>query len=196
MERAMTSTHSNSTISTRIAATTAVFLVMLMVAACSTDKPLPDFGSIDFRETRYQDVSALRSFRDCRSQAVELDGQARASGDPARYLSSAELLERCDGDLGSDAAMVPEDERMRAYGLSIQNYIKGGDAGAARRRLERFKQLFAGKDLYYPDGASFRSTMEMLLGQRESRDFGQYSMLNVSATLKDEMRRIQYWKHN
>ena len=26
--------------------------------------------------------------------------------------------------------------------------------------------------------------------------FGQYATLNVSASLKDEMRRIQYWKHN
>ena len=56
-------------------------------------------------------------------------------------------------------SVVPEDERMRAYGLSIQNYIKGGDAGAARRRLEGYKQVFSGKDLYYPDGSSFRSTI-------------------------------------
>ena len=192
----MTNTHSNSTFWTRKTAIPALFLAMLTLVACSTEKKLPEFGSIGFRETRFQDVSALRGFRDCRDQAFALDSQARDSGDPARYLSSAELLERCDQELGSDAAMVPEDERMRAYGLSIQNYIKGSDAGAARRRLERFKQLFAGKDLYYADGSSFRSTMEMLLGQHESRNLGQYSMFNVSMTLKDEMRRVQYWKHN
>lgn len=192
----MTKSHSKGTVRTRLAAAPALLLAMLAAAACSTEPKLPDFGSIDFRETRYQDVAALRDFRDCRDQAVELDSQARASGDPARYLSSAELLERCDLDLGSDASMIPEDERMRAHGLGIQNYIKGGDAGAARRRLERFKQLYAGKDLYYADGSSFRSTMEVLLGQRQERDFGRYSMLNVSTALKDEMRRIQYWKHN
>ena len=192
----MTDTHSNSTIQTRMISVPALFLAMLTLVACSTEKELPDFGSIDFRETRFQDVSALRGFHDCRDQAFQLDSQARASGDPARYLSSAELLERCDLELGSDAAMVPEDERMRAYGLSIQNYIKGGDSAAARRRLERFKQAFPSKDLYYADGSSFRSTMEVLLGQREPRDFGQYSMLNVGTTLKDEMRRIQYWKRN
>ena len=69
-------------------------------------------------------------------------------------------------------------------------------AGSASRRLERFKQIYADKDLYYPDGSSFRSTMEVLLGQREERDYGRYSMLNVSTTLKDEMRRLEYWKHN
>ncbi len=192
----MTNTHSNSANRIRMAVAPALLLSLLMVSACSTDQKLPDFGGISFRESRYQDVAALRDFRDCRDQAVELDSQARTSGEPARYVSSAELLERCDVDLGSDASTVPEDERMRAYGLSIQNYVKGGDAAAARRRLERFKQLFPGKDLYYADGASFRATMEVLLGQKEPRDFGQYSMLNVSTGLKDEMRRIQYWKHN
>lgn len=192
----MAKTHSNATVRARLAAVPALLLAMLAVTACSTQPKLPDFGSIDFRETRYQDVAALRDFRDCRDQAVELDSQARASGDPARYLSSAELLERCDHDLGPDVAVVPEDERMRAHGLGIQNYIKGGDAGAARHRLERFKQLYPGKDLYYADGSSFRTTMEVLLGHHEERDFGRYSMLNVSTALKGEMRRIQYWKHN
>jgi hypothetical protein len=192
----MIKTLANTKVRTRTAVTPALFLAMLTLVACSTDKKLPDFGSIDFREDRYQDVAALRDFRDCRDQAVELDSQARASGDPARYLSSAELLERCDVALGTDASMVPEDERMRAHGLGIQNYIKGSDAGGARRRLERFRQLYSGKDLYYADGSSFRSTMEVLLGQRESREYGRYSLLNVSLTLKDEMRRIEYWKHN
>ncbi len=192
----MANSNSNTTVRSKLTAACTLLLAMLTVTACSTEPKMPDFGSIDFRETRYQDVAALQDFRDCRDQAVELDGQARASGDPARYLSSAELLERCETDLGPDASVVPEDERMRAHGLSIQNYIKGGDADAARRRLERFKQQFPGKDLYYADGSSFRSTMEVLLGQHEERDFGRYSMLNVGTALKDEMRRIQYWKHN
>ncbi len=192
----MTDYHSNATVWTRVTAVSALLLAMLTAGACSTDPKLPDFGSIDFRESRYQDVTVLHDFRDCRDQAVQLDSQARTSGDPARYLSSAELLERCDLDLGPDASVVPEDERMRAHGLGIQNYIKGGDAGAARRRLERFKQLYPGKDLYYADGSSFRTTMEVLLGHHEERDFGRYSLLNVSTALKGEMRRIQYWKHN
>ncbi len=192
----MAKSHSNALVRIRLAAIPALLLASLAAAACSTEPKLPEFGSIDFRETRYQDVAVLRDFRDCRDQAVELDSQARTSGDPARYLSSAELLERCDRDLGPDASVVPEDERMRAIGLVIQNYIKGGDAGAARRELARFKQLFPGKDIYYADGASFRTTMEVLLGQHEERDFGRYSVLNVSTALKGEMRRIQYWKHN
>ncbi len=177
-------------------ATIALIFAALAITGCATEEELPDFGSIDFRETRYQDVATLNGFRDCRDQAVALDGLARASSDVGRYLSSAELLERCERDLGPDAEMVPDDERMRAQGLSIQNYIKGGDTDSARRQLVSFKQNFPDKDLYYADGASFRTTMEVLLGQHESRDFGPYSMLNVSTVLKDEMRRVEYWKHN
>ena len=133
MERAMTSTHSNSTISTRIAATTAVFLVMLMVAACSTDKPLPDFGSIDFRETRYQDVSALRSFRDCRSQAVELDGQARVDVVDQQRAVGVELDERAH----PRRVVEGEDERRAIEeGGVVRRREAGGpeqDHQAARR---------------------------------------------------------------
>ncbi len=168
---------------------------MALLGACSMNQTLPDFEGITFREDRYQDITAMRSFQSCRDEAVDLDAQARTSGDPARYLASARLLERCESDLGSDASTVSADERMRAYGLTVQNFIKGGDAGSARRNLERFKQAFPDKDLYYPDGSSFRETMEVLLGQRDPTDFGQYATLNVSSTLKDEMRRVEYWKH-
>ncbi len=166
------------------------------LSACSMTPSLPDFDSITFREERYQDLSAMRGFQSCRDEAVDLDTQARTSGDPARYLASARLLERCGSDLGPDASTVSDDERMRAYALTVQNYLKGGDAGSARRNLERFKQAFPDRDLYYPDGSSFRETMEVLLGQRDPTDFGQYATLNVSSALKDEMRRVEYWKHN
>lgn len=169
---------------------------LAVLAACGMKQSLPDFDGITFREDRYQDITAMRTFQSCRDEAVGMDEQARSSGDPARYLASARLLERCESDLGADASTVSADERMRAYGLTVQNYIKGGDAGSARRNLERFKQTFPDKDLYYPDGSSFRETMEVLLGHRDPKDFGQYATINVSSALKDEMRRLEYWKHN
>ena len=85
---------------------------------------------------------------------------------------------------------------MRAYGLSVQNYLKGGDAASARRNLDRMRQAFPDSDLYYADGSSFRETMGALLGQADSKDFGQFAVLNVSGPLKDEMRRMDYWKQN
>ena len=137
----------------------------------------------------------MRKFRPCVISG-DAGTKLRTSGDSARYLASARLLERCESELGPDVAGVSKEARMRAYGLTIQNYIKGGDSASARANLDRFKQTFPDRDLYYPDGSSFRETMEVLLGQRDALEFGQFATLNVSTRLKDEMRRVGYWKHN
>ena len=70
------------------------------------------------------------------------------------------------------------------------------DASSARENLEAFKRAFPDKDLYYADGSSFRETMGVLLGQADSKDFGQFAVLNVGRPLKDEMRRMDHWKRN
>ncbi len=192
----MMTTHGKTGARRRLARWLAVVLAPIALAACGMNQSAGEFGGIGFREARYQEVSAMRGFRQCRDEALQLDAQARSSGDSGRYLASARLLERCESDLGPEAAGISSEERMRAYGLTIQNYIKGGDPASASENLDRFKQAFPRRDLYYADGSSFRETMEVLLGRRDPRDFGQYATLNVSASLKDEMRRIHYWKHN
>ena len=55
---------------------------------------------------------------------------------------------------------------------------------------------FPGKDLFFDDGTSFIETMSALLGRESGHSFGPYSMLNVNAGLKSEMRRVNYWKNN
>ena len=167
---------------------------LALLAGCSSDKASYDPGGIGFHEARYAEVSAMRDFRGCFDEALGLDSQARSSGDLGRYLASARVLENCESNLGPEANGVSQEERMRAYGLTIQNYLKGGDTAAARRNLERFRQAFPDNDLYYADGASFRATMEVLLGQRDTKEFGQFAVLNVSGALKDEMRRLHHWK--
>ncbi|MDX1400624.1 MAG: hypothetical protein R3245_01770 [Kiloniellales bacterium] len=171
-----------------------VFISGALLAGCSMNRATQDTSGIGFREARYADVSAMRDFRSCQDEAIELDRQARSSGDSARYLASARLLERCEAELGPDVAGISKEERMRGYGLTILNYLKGGDAASARRNLERYRQAFPDNDLYYADGSSFRETMETVLGQRDDKEYGQFALLNVSAELKDEMRRMTYWK--
>ena len=169
--------------------------VTLTVSACNVTSGRPAGEGIGFHETRYEEVAAMRDYRKCRDEGLELDRLARASGDRTKYLASARLLEKCESELGPEAAGVARDERMRAYGLSILNFLRGGDMAAARNNLQRYTQTFAENDLYFADGSSFRETMQALLGQRDDRDFGQFSMLNVNRDLKEEMRRIQYWNH-
>ncbi len=167
---------------------------LALLAGCSTDKATFDPGGIGFHEARYAEISAMRDFRSCFDEALKLDSQARGGGDLGRYLASARVSEGCEADLGPDANGVSQEERMRAYGLTVQNYLKGGDAVSARRNLDRFRQAFPDNDLYYADGSSFIATMEVLLGQRDTKAFGQFAVLNVSGSLKDEMRRMHYWK--
>ena len=167
---------------------------LVLLAGCSTDKATFDPGGIGFHEARYAEVSAMRDFRACFDEALQLDSQARSGGDLGRYLASARVSEGCEANLGPEANGVSQEERMRAYGLTIQNYLKGGDAVSARRNLDRFRQAFPDSDLYYADGSSFVATMEVLLDQRDTKEFGQFAVLNVSGVLKDEMRRMHHWK--
>ncbi|MCP5366841.1 MAG: hypothetical protein H6907_03255 [Hyphomicrobiales bacterium] len=172
----------------------ALVLLGAGLAACNTttDTALEGIG---FREARFQEVTAMRDYRQCRDEALELDKQARAGGSSGGYLTSARLLEKCESTLGPDVAGIAVDERMRAYALAVQDYIKGGDMQAARRTFDNFKGAFPNHDIYYPDGSSFIVTMEALLGRQDPWSFGQFAALNVNSTLKAEMRRLNYWKN-
>lgn len=163
------------------------------VAACTTSGTQP-FEGIGFREARFEEVSAMRDYRKCRDQALELDRQARTSGSTGQYLTSAQILEKCEAELGPNGNGIAVEERMRAYALSVQNNIKGGDVEQAQKNLQRFKAAFPKNDLYYSDGSSFIATMETLLGQVEPWRYDEYAALNVNGAFKSEMRRIQYWK--
>jgi hypothetical protein len=192
----MRSSRDKSTARPRFGAAVALGLLAGLLAACGNTDDVLDLEGIGFRESRFEDASAMHGFRACRDEALRLDSLARASGETARYRASAELFEQCEAGLGPDAAGIPREERMRAYGLSIQNYIKAGDQESARENLDRFRQAFPKNDLYYPDGSSFLHSMEALLRKKDPKEFGIFTAYNVNGTLKDEMRRIAYWKHN
>jgi len=168
----------------------------LALSACVMNQQSTQGEGIGFREARFQEISAMRDYRACRDDALELDTQARTTGNIGRYLASAELLEKCETELGPETAGVAKEERMRAYALSVQNYLKGGDVHKAAANLEKFKRSFPDKDLYYADGSSFTTTMEALLGQKDKTTFGRFAAKNISHDLAGEMRRVRYWKHN
>lgn len=168
----------------------------LAASACTLTAEGTPAEGIGFREARFAEISAIRDWRACRDEALDLDRQARKEAAPARYLASAKLLEKCEADLGGEAAKVALDERMRAYALSVQNNLKGGDVPRARENLARFRQAFPDSDLYYADGSSFIDTMEILLGLKDRSALAQFAVLNVGDELKAELRRAHYWKRN
>jgi hypothetical protein len=169
---------------------------VMSLAACMNTTGVVDRAGIDFRQARAAEVQAVRQWRECRDEAVALDGQARKSGGGARYLASARLLEKCESELGPNAAKGVAEERLHAYALSVQNHLKGGDVIRARQNLLKLKRAFPGKDLRYRDGASFIASMELLLGLRDRDDIGEFAVVNASDTVKAELRRVRYWKHN
>lgn len=186
----------NRTIAKSIAAPALAVGMGLLAAACNPMTTAQQHEGIGFRQARYAEISAMRTYRQCRDDALVLDGQARAEGSPARYLASARLLDKCEAEVGPEAAGVAVDERMRAYGVGIQNHFKGGDVAQARENLQTFKTSFKGADLYFADGSSFVESMEILLGLRDRKAVGQFSVANVSADLKSELRRVRYWTRN
>lgn len=170
--------------------------VLLAMSACTTYPDNQAAEGIGFREARFQEISAMRDYRQCRDDALELDKQARTAANPGRYRASADLLVKCETGLGPEAANIAIEERMKAYALSVQNYVKAGEIEKAGQNLAKFKESFPGKDLYYADGSSFVETMEILLGQKDNKALAPYANLNVNSTLKNEMRRALYWKTN
>lgn len=170
--------------------------LILTTTACQTFTGGSSAEGIGYRQARFAEIAAMNEFRQCRDDAVLLDEQARNTGSVAKYLASARLLEKCETMIGSDAANVGEDERIRAYALSIQNYIKGGDVSKAAHSLQAFQSEFPNKDLYYEDGSSFVETMLVLTHQKENGNFSIASTLNVSRDLKREKNRQRYWNLN
>lgn len=174
----------------------AVLTAALALSACTATTGGGPRESIGFREARYTEIAAMRSYRQCRDEGLALDAQARQSGSLGRYLASAQLLEKCEADLGPNLSHIAEEERMRAYAVSIQNFVKAGDIAAARARLATFRAAFSGHDLYFADGASFMATMEVLLGMRDRKAVAKFALLNVNETVKAELRRSHYWQSN
>ena len=180
----------------RLSGMAAIGVTALVLAACNTSYSNQADGGIEFREDRHAEITAMREYRDCRDEALELDAKARQAGSPARYLASARMIEGCEAALGPEIARLAVEERMRAYALSIQNFFKGGNVASARANLGKFKAAFNGKDLYYADGASFSDSMTLVLGEADDSALGEFSVVNVSPELKAELRRVRYWQRN
>lgn len=151
---------------------------------------------IGFRQARFQEISAMREYRSCVDDALKVAEQAKTSGQAGGYRASAKLLERCESSLGPEAETLAREERMRNYGLSIVNYVKAGDIQNAQANLETFKKSFDGHDLYLPNGASFVDTMTLLTVKRDDASPQEMAMMNVSSTLRAEIQRVRFWKHN
>lgn len=167
---------------------------VLLLGACSMIGNSDPLNDLSFRESRFEQMQAIKAFEDCRDEGLTLDSQARSRASAGAFLNSARVLDGCGVNLGSAASAVPKDERMRIYALATLNYFKGGEVEQARRSFEGFKASYPDNDLYFADGSSFTETTEVLLGRTDPISFGQFAALNVNKRVKSEMRRLNHWK--
>jgi len=151
---------------------------------------------IGYRQARFQEISAMRSYRSCIDDAMKVAEDARRQGHAAGYGRSAQIIEKCEADVGPEATTLAQEERMRAYAVSVLNYVKAGDLASARRNLETFKKSFDGHDLYLSDGSSFVDTMTVITAAKDYARPHRIAMMNVSQDLRTEMQRVAFWKRN
>ena len=179
----------------RVAGVLVAVVCSVVVSACI---PATTGGAegIGFREARFQELSAMKSYRACVDDATDRSTQARQKNHPSGYLAAARLLEKCEAGLGPEAKAIATEERMRAYALGIVNYLKAGDSAAARKNLEIFKQTFGEYDLGLPGGGSFVDTVEVLTGGKSEAHPFESAMLDVNEDLRREVQRIRFWKRN
>lgn len=166
-------------------------LLAAALAGCATPpRSAPPAEGIGYREARFEEMAAMRAWRDCRDEAFELDRSATGSGSAHRYLASARLLERCEANLGAAARIVAREERMRAYAVAVQNHLRGGDVAAARRALASLEDAFPDADLYLADGSSVVDSLSVVL----EVDDRPIARANVGETLREELVRLGRWR--
>jgi hypothetical protein len=153
---------------------------------------------VGFHQMRLGDLQTINNFESCVEEGISRDTMARDNGDPAQFLSSAEILEGCEYHVIDGTHLVPEDQRMKVYALSIQNYFIGGDVAIAKTNLEKFRTTFQGKDLIYADGTSFTDTYDVLFSYTHSdkKSLLNLASMNAKPSVKDEVRRVWYWENN
>ncbi len=172
-----------------------MLMAAVTLAACGTTNTVNLADTAEYRMDRYEEMRRIQSFEQCSEEGLTLDAEARSRASTGAFLGSARVLEGCISDIAPSADAVPEQQRMRVHALATINYFKGGDVAAARRSLDHFKANHPGQDLYLGNSTSFVESVEILLGQTNGIKIGQFAALNVDASLKREIRRMNYWKN-
>ena len=141
--------------------------------------------------------STLRSYEQCIVDGKNFDSLAITNKDQAEslYNKSAKILTDCDHLISNNSYLINEEERMKNFALSIQNYLKAGNLINASVNFKSFKNNFH-KDLIYPNGSSFTENIESLLSHDDQKPSLQFTLLNNSKIIKSELKRIKYWSKN
>ena len=140
-------------------------------------------------------ISSLhRSYNKCVDDGKSFDALAssKKEGADSLYNQSAKILTDCDFLIKNNPYAINENERMKNFALTIQNYIKAGNLIQASINFNEFKNIF-NKDLIYQDGSSFIENIKTLLAHNNQNVSLEFALVNNSKIVKSELKRINYW---
>ena len=139
-------------------------------------------------------TNTLRSYNECIDEGKSFDNLASTKNEeaPSLYNKSAKILNDCDFIIRDNLYMVEENERMKNAALSIQNYIKAGNLIQASLNFKDFQNTFD-KDLTYIDGSSFLENIQTILSHNNPDKSVTFALVNNSKSIRQELKRINYW---
>lgn len=169
-----------------------LFVIMsaAIISACSSttkSEPMMPDTNVPINNDYYQSIEPS-----CEEQAMGMDRSAQQSGQAAQYMASAKAMLRCVQGIQFSKGHPDADKGLRLMALSVINFVKGGDIDGAQIALKKTQSKFPNQDLYFADYSSFIDTATALLEQHKLTRH-QLAALNISADLRTEIERQQYW---
>ena len=178
----------------------AVIIVAMLLNACAfhppnnTNKNSESGVEYDSHALLSESEKARNEFANCKLDGLALNASARKQQSMAQYFASAQTFDGCLVDIDEHRSVVSLEERMQIHGLTILNYIKGGDVKKARIQLRAFELAYPDKDLYFSDYTSFVDTFRVLLIDSQQHSKSYRRVKNVNRKLLSEISRQRYWQ--
>ena len=149
---------------------------------------------IENRITSINQASLTRDYQKCVEDGKKIDHLASLDmvNSKSLFYKSANILTKCEEMITNNNHLVSEENQMKNFALSIQNFLKSGNISQARLKLKVFKNKF-NKDLMYPDGSDFISNIEILVNYQEPKKELNLAMVNANKKIKNELKRAWYW---
>ena len=150
--------------------------------------------AIENRITSINQASLTRNYQKCVEDGKKIDHLASQDmvNSKSLFYKSANILTKCEEMIGNNNHFVSEENRMKNFALSIQNFLKSGNINQARLKLKTFKNKF-NKGLMYPDGSDFISNIEILVNYQDPKKELNLAMVNANKKIKNELKRAWHW---
>lgn len=189
-----------------------VLATSIVLSACSTTDHNSDTAK---QASHHSLIYATEQLQQCKEQGHDIAESASRNQSLPQYLLAAKHFRSCSKHFvlsetkpvdvtildSQHSDVIPINVKqyktaaMQVYVASVMNFIKAGELDSAMGMVTQFKQVFPKQDFYFANYTSFIDTAEALL-QPEHITPQVLATLNISAPLRQELLRKQYWLKN